>query len=420
MSEFEGMAAGVGPSSDGGGEVLDYARRNSYWAVVGRAYWRGLMTRVASWWVVLLVFVAVMVPFMANSRPLTMRSPEGGWEHPLIRDLSRVDWILLAWGAAALVYRVAFWWAGRGRVPAEVVGRRRMWCFLVVVTAALLASAGIGLFKRDFLDVRDYSALRRAGELKGAVFVPLKWGYADQEPLEANRVFEGPTKDHWLGTDGNGRDAAARVLWGTRIVLGIGLVSEVIALVIGVLYGALMGYFVGKVDILGMRFVEIVEAIPQLFLLITFIALYGRSLMMLMVVIGLTSWTGIARFVRAEFLQLRNLDYVTAAKALGLPLHRILFRHMLPNGLTPVIVTFTFGVASNVANESILSFLGIGVEPPTPSWGSMLNEAGNPAEIFRWWLAIAPGLMIFLTVFAYNTIGEGVRDAIDPKMNKIE
>jgi peptide/nickel transport system permease protein len=138
------------------------------------------------------------------------------------------------------------------------------------------------------------------------------------------------------------------------------------------------------------------------------------------VVIGLTSWTGIARFVRAEFLQLRNLDYVMAAKAMGLPLHRILFRHMLPNGLTPVIVTFTFGVALNVASESILSFLGIGVEPPTPSWGSMLNEAGNPAEIFRWWLAIAPGLMIFLTVFAYNTIGEGLRDAIDPKTNKME
>jgi peptide/nickel transport system permease protein len=295
-----------------------------------------------------------------------------------------------------------------------------MWWFLGVVAAALLVTGGIGLFKRDFLDVRDYPALRRAGELKGATYAPLKWGYADQEPLEQGRTFERPTRDHWLGTDGNGRDALARVLWGTRIVLGIGIVSETIALVIGVIYGALMGYFVGKVDILGMRFVEVVEAIPQLFLLITFIALYGRSLIMLMVVIGLTSWTGIARFVRAEFLQLRNLDYVMAAKAMGLPLHRILFRHMLPNGLTPVIVTFTFGVALNVASESILSFLGIGVEPPTPSWGSMLNEAGNPAEIFRWWLAIAPGLMIFLTVFAYNTIGEGLRDAIDPKTNKME
>ena len=182
----------------------------------------------------------------------------------------------------------------------------------------------------------------------------------------------------------------------------------------------MMGYFSGKVDILGMRVLEIIEAIPLLFLLITFIALFGRQFFMIMVIIGVTGWTGIARFVRAEFLRIRGMDYVSAAQALGLPLRNILFRHMLPNGLTPVIVTFTFGVAGNIVSESILSFLGIGVEPPTSSWGAMLQEAGNPAETFRWWLALAPGLMIFLTVFAYNIIGEGLRDAIDPKTNKLE
>jgi peptide/nickel transport system permease protein len=141
---------------------------------------------------------------------------------------------------------------------------------------------------------------------------------------------------------------------------------------------------------------------------------------MIMVILGLTGWTGIARFVRAEFLSLRDRDFVQAAGALGLPLRRVLFRHMLPNGLTPVIVTLTFGVAGATMSESGLSFLGVGVEPPTPSWGSMLNEAGNPAETFRWWLAIAPGALIFITVFAYNIIGEGMRDATDPRMNKME
>jgi peptide/nickel transport system permease protein len=229
-----------------------------------------------------------------------------------------------------------------------------------------------------------------------------------------------PSGEHLLGTDWTGRDVLARLLWGARIVLQIGLVSELIALIIGAIYGALMGYFVGKVDILGMRIMEIVEAIPLLFLLITFVAIFGRQLLMIMVIIGVTGWTGIARFVRAEFFRIRNMDYVAAAKAMGLPLPNILFRHMLPNALTPVIVSVTFGVAGNIVSESILSFLGIGVVPPIASWGSMLDQAGNPGVTFRWWLALPPGVMIFLTVFAYNIIGESFRDAIDPKTNKIE
>jgi len=139
-----------------------------------------------------------------------------------------------------------------------------------------------------------------------------------------------------------------------------------------------------------------------------------------MAIIGCFTWTGAARFTRAEFLKLRSQDFVQSAKAVGLPLRSILFKHMLPNGMAPVIVTFTFGVAGNIVSESILSFLGIGVEPPMASWGAMLNEAGNPAENFRWWLAVAPGLMIFMTVLAYNLMGEALRDAIDPRTNKVE
>jgi peptide/nickel transport system permease protein len=394
-------------------------RRQTYWAVVGRAYWRSRLSRIATVWTLGVILLSALVPFVANQSPLSAVI-DGHREWPLLHDLTKVDFIWLIWIAAGAVYLLAHRWVGKRILDVEILRARRNFWLLAMMIAAILATVAVASLKTDYLDSRDYHQMARAGQLQHAIFVPWHWGFTDQEPLIPDRTYEFPTKDHWLGTDGNGRDAMARLLWGARVVLEIGLVSEVISLVIGVIYGALMGYFVGKVDLLGMRFVEIVESIPTLFLLITFVALFGRHLLMIMVILGLVGWTSIARFVRAEFLRMRQLDYVSAARALGLPLHNILFKHMLPNGLTPVIVTFTFGVAGNVISESILSFLGIGVEPPTPSWGSMLNEAGNPAETFRWWLAIAPGLMIFLTVFAYNIIGEGLRDAIDPRLNKTE
>ncbi len=428
--------AGAMPRAD---EELSGPSR-TFWAVVGRAYWRRAMNRVATWWVGFIVALTVLVPFLANEAPYTAvmklhpLDAQGKplpvfWarEWPLFRDLTRVDWIWLVWGAAIVAILIM----GRRRGGAREQGgeespRGRWLCkAAVVVGVAGAASIAIACLKTDYLDARDYHRLAHVGageeaQMKEALFPPLRWGYADQEPLEANRLFKEPSADHLLGTDQNGRDVLSRLLWGARVVLEIGLVSEVIALAIGSVYGALMGYFVGKVDLLGMRFVEIVEAVPLLFLLITIVAVFGRQFFVLMVIIGVTGWTGIARFVRAEFLRIRQADYVAAAKAMGLPLRSILFRHMLPNGLTPVIVSFTFGVAGNIVSESILSFLGIGVEPPTASWGAMLADAGDPGVVFRWWLALAPGLMIFLTVFAYNIIGEGLRDAIDPRLNKLE
>jgi peptide/nickel transport system permease protein len=181
-----------------------------------------------------------------------------------------------------------------------------------------------------------------------------------------------------------------------------------------------MGYFGGIVDILGNRFMEIIESVPTFFLIITFVAIFGRQLSIIMMILAFVGWTGMARFVRADFLRLRKSDFVQAAISGGLPLHSVLFRHILPNALTPVLVNVTFGIAGAITIESALSFLGLGVEPPTASWGSMLDEAGNPGSIFHFWLALAPGFMIFLTVFAYNIIGEGLRDAIDPKTNKME
>jgi peptide/nickel transport system permease protein len=204
----------------------------------------------------------------------------------------------------------------------------------------------------------------------------------------------------------------------SRIALGIGFIATGIALLIGVFIGGLMGYFSGVVDMIGMRLVEIFEAIPTLFLLLTFVAFFGRDLYIMMAIIGLTSWTGYTRYLRAEFLKLREQDYVQAAVALGLPLRSILFRHMLPNGVAPVLVGASFGVASAILAEATLSFLGLGLVD-SPSWGQMLNQAVQQSA-FNWWMAIFPGGAIFLTVFAYNLIGDALRDAIDPHLSTIE
>lgn len=229
---------------------------------------------------------------------------------------------------------------------------------------------------------------------------------------------------HMMGTDGNGMDVLARLIHATRVALSIGFVSTSIALLIGVTVGSLMGYFGGWVDIAGMRVIEIFMAIPRLFLLLTIIAFippqYNEHMLYaMMVVIGLTTWMGGARFIRAEFFRLREQDFVQAAKACGIPVRSILFRHMLPNGVTPVLVDASFSIAAAILLETNLSFLGFGIKPPNPSWGQMLSDAVDPQTgVFYWWLAIFPGLMIFVTVFAFNVIGDAMRDAIDPKLKK--
>lgn len=221
---------------------------------------------------------------------------------------------------------------------------------------------------------------------------------------------------HLMGTTSNGEDLTARMIHGSRIALYIGFISTGIAVFIGVVIGGLLGYFAGWTDMIGLRLVEIFASIPVIMLLIMIVAFYGRSLVLMMVVLGLTGWVGYAYFVRAEFLKLRKMDYVMAARASGTPLHLILFKHMLPNGVAPVLVGASFGIAGAIMTEATLSFLGLGLENE-PSWGQMLNQARKGGS-FSWWLAIYPGAAIFLTVFAYNLIGEALRDVIDPRTAK--
>jgi peptide/nickel transport system permease protein len=232
-----------------------------------------------------------------------------------------------------------------------------------------------------------------------------------------------------MGTDSNAADVASQMIHASRTALTIGFIATGIALVIGVVIGGLMGFFSGWIDLLGMRLVEIFSAIPKLFLLLSFVAFFpdnpklallpGREIEIsrmyaIMAIIGLTSWVSDARFIRAEFLKLRKQDFVTAAVACALPLKSILFRHMLPNGVTPVLVAIPFGVAGAILSETFLSFLGLGLTED-PSWGHTLSHAVGSAGAFYWWLATFPGLAIFFTVMAYNLLGEALRDALDPQ-----
>jgi len=245
-----------------------------------------------------------------------------------------------------------------------------------------------------------------------AVFPPIKYSPTEYDLAS---ILIPPCKKHLLGTDDSGRDILARIIYGTRISLSVGFIATGISLLIGILIGALAGYYGGKIDIILSRFIEIIICFPTLILILGVLAIMKQSIFTIMIIIGIFGWTGIARLVRAEFLKLKNQEFVIAAKALGLSDIRIIFNHILPNALTPVLVSATFEVAGAILLESTLSFLGLGVPPPTPSWGSILMQAHDYVD-FAWWLIIFPGLSIFLTVTAYNLVGEALRDAIDPRL----
>lgn len=363
--------------------------------------------RVGLAWVAVLVVCGVFAPFLANSHPLLLKTG-GRWSSPLLRHLTPADVVLLV---MTLVCIVAYFL--RDVRPAVklfmVVG-----CLLISI---LLAK----MFVRppETVTYEHYRSLQRDGKVEAIVRAPVPYSPTDYMRDAPELRRKPPSARHWFGTEDYGADILSRMIHASRIALTIGLIATGIAVVLGIVIGGLMGYFVGVVDMFGMRLIEIFEAVPVLFLMITFVAVFGRNLYIMMALIGFLSWTGNARFIRAEFLKLRKQDFVQAAIAAGLPLRSVIFRHMLPNGIAPVLVSASFGIAAAILTESVISFLGLGLVQE-PSWGGMLNQARAAGGNFSWWIAVFPGMAIFLTVFAYNLIGEAMRDALDPKLRGIK
>jgi peptide/nickel transport system permease protein len=249
-----------------------------------------------------------------------------------------------------------------------------------------------------------------------AVLAPYVAPWDPHRP-DVRNILQSPSKHHWLGTDQIGRDVLSRMLYGSRVSLAVGFVSVGIATAIGIVLGAAAGYHGGWLDGFVMRLVDLMLVFPRFFLLLAVLAFLVPSIWTIMAVIGLTGWMGVARLVRAEFLSLKEREFVLWSQSVGAGATRIIWRHILPNAMGPVLVAMTLGIPAAILTESGLSFLGLGVRPPYATWGNILNEGRDAIEL-AWWQSLYPGLAILITVLSYNLLGEGIRDALDPRLRQ--
>jgi peptide/nickel transport system permease protein len=347
--------------------------------------------------VIALFILAALAPFLANSHAI-IRVADGRVTFPIFPSLEAIEWrFLLYVPLAALVYflRARFF-----RSP------RFHFLFLIALIALIETSLAVTHPVNDPTNDRE-----RPASFK--LMPPIPYSPIESTPDQ----FSPPSGKHLCGTDSTGRDIAARMLHGARTSLSIGFIAQSIALLVGVTLGGLAGYYRGWIDIGVCRFIEIMDCFPPLLLILVAISLFAsqNNMFYIMAVIGLTSWTGLARLVRGEFLRLSSQPFPQAAQALGASDFRVIVRHLLPNALGPILVSATFGVASAILIESSLSFLGFGMQAPTPSWGDILSDARRYID-FAWWLAFFPGLAILVTIMSYNFVGEGLRDAVDPRL----
>ena len=342
---------------------MDKAQRpEGYWHIVLRQFRKNRIAVFGLIIVLCLFVVAALADFIANDKPLVMKYQNRIY-FPVVKDYA--SWL------------------------------------------------GISRWQPPFQNIsfKDFAAANfKEGDW--AQFPPIRYSPND---VSLTSVLRRPSAEHFFGTDDVGRDVASRVVHGSRVSLSVGFVAVSIYVLIGVMVGALAGYYGGFVDIVASRLIEIMHTIPTFFLIITVVAFLPPSIVNIMVVIGITSWPTVARLTRGEFLKSKSLEYVVAAKALGATDGRTIFRHILPNTVAPVFVAATFGIASAILIESTLSFLGFGVPPSTASWGSILSNARQLLPS-GWWLTVFPGLAIFVTVTSYNLVGEGLRDAADPRL----
>ena len=373
---------------------------------VARDVLHRMTARLGMAWIIVLLLCAVFAPFLCNTHPLLVKT-NGHWSSPLLHFLTPADVIL----------QVAFWSGIVLLCLWRLSVRPRLLAWGACLLLAIILCPAL-IHPPQIIVYETYRNEQRAGIIERAIYVPIPYSPDDHQRDKEDARLQAPSREHWAGTTSDSADLLSNLLHASRIALSIGFISTGIALIIGIIVGGLMGYYGGVIDLIGMRLVEIFDAIPTLLLLLIFVAVFTPNLYIMMAIIGLTTWVGYAYFIRAEFLSLRDRDFVQAARAAGLPVRRILFRHMLPNGVTPLIVSASFGVASAILYESTLSFLGIGLVTEA-SWGNLLEQALGEGGTFYWWIALYPGLAIFLTVFAYNLIGESLRDALDPRLHGI-
>jgi peptide/nickel transport system permease protein len=255
-----------------------------------------------------------------------------------------------------------------------------------------------------------------AAMLAFALFAPAIAPYSP-ERIDSREILSGPSASHIFGTDTLGRDIFSRIVYGSRISLLIGFVAVGIAVIVGMAFGSIAGYYGGRIDSVVMRFVDIMLCFPAFFLILSVIAVLEPSIFTIMAVIGLTSWMGVARLLRSEILTLREREYVLASRVMGASDLWIVARHLVPNAIGPVLVSATLGVGGAILVESALSFLGLGVQPPTPSWGNILMDGKSTLGV-AWWLTVFPGIFITLTVLSYNLVGERLRDLLEPRLEK--
>jgi len=287
----------------------------------------------------------------------------------------------------------------RGSIPLEAVAKKRQWATVRRFAENRLAVVGL------FVIIVLYAL---------AIFAPVIQRYPYDEITSGMRN-KPPSWDHWMGTDRNGRDVYSRIIKGGQISLAAGFASVVIIMTVGISLGAMAGFFGGFVDSGLMRFTDILLSVPLLLLLITAASLFEPGLRTTVIVIGLSSWPGTARIVRGQFMQLKGQEYVTAARAIGATPLRIMTKHLFPNAFAVIIVQATIWLSYAILLEASLSYLGLGVRIPTPSWGNVLQDGQRELIAGAWWLTFFPGLAIFITVLSFNLMGDGLRDALDPR-----
>ena len=369
--------------------------------------------------------VAIYAPLLASDRPFIW-TQDGVTTYPWFSSLfdrnyfeNAVDIFFNVLMVASLPV-IGTWYAGmkylQKNEPLKRPRRRKLqrmtFALIGLVFTSYIAILAMPYEKPYRTYQEDYIAAQDDDSVSiDATFAVIPFGYRKT----GFKSLDKPSAEHWLGVDQSTRDVAVRMLYGTRIALSIGVIAVSIYVTIGVFIGSMAGFFGGVVDLVVVRFIEIFMSIPSLFVILTLLAFVEKpSIFHIMMVIGLLRWTGVARLVRSEFLRLRNLDFVNAAIALGFPTHKIIFQHILPNALGPVLVNATFGVASAILIESTLSFLGLG-DVSVPSWGQTLSEGYATSA---WHLILTPGIAIFITVSLLNQLGDGVRSALDPKARK--